>query len=257
MQHDFLRFEDGAAIVVTGGASGIGAALAKAASEAGLRVSIWDLDADAAAEGAERLRANGGDTYSVGVDLTDRSAVVRAWQTTHDQLGAVGHLACVAGPPSFGQQSFDDGVLACLACMRNPTEVWLDGNATSEPSAVYFSSMQGTRYGAGVEWYTVGKGAVQSYAMSLAAMRPGSVRANSVLPDWTLTPRTAPHTNAITEDGVWGANPLLRMGSAEDCANAALFLLSPAAGYLNGISIEVDGGIRLRSTAWLTARGLS
>jgi NAD(P)-dependent dehydrogenase (short-subunit alcohol dehydrogenase family) len=77
------------------------------------------------------------------------------------------------------------------------------------------------------------------------------VRANSILPDWTLTPRTAPHLEAVAPGGVWPANPMGRPALPIDCAKAVLFLLSPAAGYLNGLSVPIDGGMRLRSAGWL------
>jgi 3-oxoacyl-[acyl-carrier protein] reductase len=116
--------------------------------------------------------------------------------------------------------------------------------------------VQGPRYGAGVPWYTVAKSAVDGYMRSLAGMRPGAIRANAILPDWIYTPRTEKFVDAM--GGIaWEANPMGRIGVAQDVANIALFLLSPAAEYLNGLSLEVDGGSKLRSLGWMRMREVS
>jgi 3-oxoacyl-[acyl-carrier protein] reductase len=118
------------------------------------------------------------------------------------------------------------------------------------------SSVQGPRYGAGVQWYTVAKSAVDGYMRSVASMRPGGIRANSILPDVTRTPRTEKYITA-TGGLEWGANPMGRFGLPEDVAKAALFLLSPAAEYINGVSLEIDGGSRLRSLGWMRIADVS
>jgi NAD(P)-dependent dehydrogenase (short-subunit alcohol dehydrogenase family) len=134
--------------------------------------------------------------------------------------------------------------------MRMPTEAWIAKGPAGVKSAVYLSSVQGPRYGAGVQWYSVAKSAIDGYMRSVAAMRQGGLRANAVLPDWIVTPRTAEYVEA-TGGAEWSANPMGRVGLPEDVANAALFLLSPAAAYLNGLSLVVDGGVRLRSLGWM------
>ena len=177
-------------------------------------------------------------------------------QETYTRLGAVQCLAAIAAPPSFGTLDFSEGVKQTIDCARIPTEAWLAFSAESSRSAVYLSSVQGPRYGAGVQWYTVAKTAVSGYMRSVAAMRPGGLRANAVLPDWVQTPRTEQYI-AATGGTDWDANPMGRVGFARDVANAILFLLSPAAEYLNGVCLEVDGGSHLRSLAWMRMRAVS
>ncbi|MDR9373085.1 SDR family oxidoreductase, partial [Conexibacter sp. JD483] len=195
----------------------------------------------------------GGRALALEVDAADRDAVADAWRRTTAALGPARLLAAVAGPPSFGGSGFTDGVTTALDCMRVPTETWLEAVDAPERAVVYFSSVQGPLYGAGVEWYTVAKSAIDGYMRAQAAERPGGIRANAVLPDWTVTPRTSPHA-AEGVDDAWPQNPMGRLGRAEDPANAALYLLSPAASYVNGVSLVVDGGARLRSLAWLRMR---
>lgn len=134
--------------------------------------------------------------------------------------------------------------------------IWVRRGTGPNPSTVFFSSVQGSQYGAGVDWYTVAKGAILAYMKSVAAMRPGGLRANAVLPDWTLTPCTKPHVDAFLNGVDWPSNPMGRIGLPDDCAAAALFLVAPCSTYINGVSIEVDGGVRLRSAAWLATQSL-
>lgn len=252
MSGDFLGFDAGEPLVVAGAGSGIGRALATRAAACGLSVAAWDLDLGAAVETARQIEAGGGRALALAVDAADRDAVADAWRRTTAALGPARLLAAVAGPPSFAARPFADGVATAIDCMRVPTETWLEAVDAPERAVVYFSSVQGPLYGAGVEWYTVAKSAIDGYMRAQAAQRPGGIRANAVLPDWTVTPRTAPHAaEGVQGDDAWPQNPMGRLGRAEDPANAALFLLSPAAGYLNGVSLVVDGGARLRSLAWL------
>lgn len=254
--YNFLGFEAGTSIVVTGAGSGIGEAIAVTAAKIGLRVSAWDLVEAAAKRTAEAITALGGEARALAVDAADRSAVAEAWHRTTEAFGPVSCLAAAAGPPSFAGRDFMDGVTAAIDCVRTPTEVWLEQPDADGRAAVYLSSVQGPRYGAGVPWYTVAKSAVDGYMRSLAGMRPGAIRANSILPDWIFTPRTEKYVNA-TGGLEWPANPMGRIGVAQDVANIALFLLSPAANYLNGLSLEVDGGSKLRSLAWMRMHEVS
>jgi NAD(P)-dependent dehydrogenase (short-subunit alcohol dehydrogenase family) len=247
---NFLGFQPGDAMVVTGAGSGIGRSLALAAAAQGVGVAAWDLSEENATAAAREIEEAGGRAIAIGLHAADPAAVADAWRASTDALGPVALLGAVAGPPSFNERGFTDGVTLAIDCMRVPTESWLEQVDLPERSAVYFSSVQGPRYGAGVPWYTVAKSAVEGYMRSQAAMRPGGIRANAVLPDWTLTPRTQKYVEDL--GGIeWDANPMGRIGTAEDNANAALFLLSPAAGYLNGVSLEVDGGACLRSLAFM------
>jgi len=246
----FLGFPEDAVIVVTGAASGIGEALALLAARQGLAVACWDLSEDGARRTADAIAGEGGRARAYTVDASDRAQVDAAMAATYADLGPVHCLAAVAGPPSFKVSDFDEGLSQSISCMRLPTEAWIDAGPAGGKAAIYLSSVQGPRYGAGVQWYSVAKAAIDSYARSVAAMRQGGLRANAVLPDWIVTPRTSEYVEA-TGGAEWDANPMGRVGLPDDVANVALFLLSPAAGYLNGLSLAVDGGAGLRSLAWM------
>jgi len=252
----FLGFEPDTALLVTGAASGIGEAIAMTAARLGLRVAAWDLKEEGARRTVKAIASEGGTATAFGVDAADASSVADAWAQTTHTFGAVSCLAAVAGPPSFGDRPFMEGLTAAIECMRLPTEAWLDQPDPGSRSAVYLSSVQGPRYGAGVSWYTVAKSAIDGYARSIAGMRTGGIRANAILPDWVLTPRTQQFVEKI--GGIeWDANPMGRIAVAQDVANVAVFLLSPAAQYLNGISVEVDGGSHLRSLGWMRMAQIS
>lgn len=247
MESSFLGYRAGDAMVVTGGGSGIGRDTALIAARAGVKVAVWDLGEHPANESAAAINAEGGNAIAIALDAANREAVAAAWATTVEQLGPIAYLAAIAGPPSFGASDFMDGVAKAIDCMRVPTETW-PALPDCRRSAVYLSSVQGPRYGAGTEWYTVAKSAIDGYMRAQAAV--GEIRANAVLPDWIYTPRTQKY---VDEAGgmLWADNPMGRIGMPVDVANLVVFLLSPAASYLNGTSIPVDGGAGLKSNAWL------
>lgn len=250
MQYDFLGFESGTSIVVTGAGSGIGKAVAITAARLGLSVGAWDLKQEAAESTVEEISKLGGTALAQGLDVGSETAVKTAWDTTLKAFGPVPYFVAAAGPPSFGTLEFMEGVTCAIDCMRVPTDAWLEACDISYRSAVYLSSVQGPRYGAGNPWYSVAKSAIDGYMRSLAAMRPGGIRSNAILPDWIYTPRTAQYVDSMggTE---WSDNPMGRLGVAQDVANTAIFLISPAAEYLNGLSVEVDGGAKLKSMAFM------
>ncbi len=241
----FLGFEDGAAIVVTGAGSGIGAALAGGAARAGLRVVAWDVVDRAVEATVERIVDQGGKATAVVVDVSDEHAVAEAWRRTTDEVGPVRHLANIAGPPNWSDLDLVGGVAACLRCASVPTESWLDLEAVADRTTVFTASVAGNRYGMR-GFYGTAKAAIVGYMRGVAANRPGGVRANAVAPDLTNTPRVAGLVETMGAL-VAATNPMRRIGQPLDVANAALFLLSPAAAYVNGVVLDIDGGMNLVS----------
>jgi 3-oxoacyl-[acyl-carrier protein] reductase len=241
----FLGFSDGAPIVVTGAGSGIGRATAMTAAAEGLQVAAWDLQRDTAAATAKAITDSGGRAISIGVDATDEAAVKDAWRETLDSLGPVAILANIAGPPNWAKLDLTEGVTAALQCYSVPTETWVEMVPAEQRSAVFISSVAGTKYGM-QGWYGVAKMAIVGYMRRCAAFRPGGIRANAICPDLTETPRVGELVDTMGQVASQ-VNPMGRIAQPTDVANAALFLLSPAASYINGITLDVDGGVNLVS----------
>ena len=241
----FLGYADGAPIVVTGAGSGIGRATARAAAAEGLHVAAWDLAADTATATADAITSAGGRALGIGVDATDETAVKEAWRRTLDELGPVRILANIAGPPNWAKLDLTEGVTAALRCYSVPTETWVEMVPAEERSTVFISSVAGTKYGM-QGWYGVAKMAIVGYMRRCAAFRPGGIRANAVCPDLTETPRVGELVETMGQVAAQ-VNPMKRIAQPTDVANAVLFLLSPAAYYINGITLDIDGGVNLVS----------
>jgi 3-oxoacyl-[acyl-carrier protein] reductase len=249
----FLGYEAGTSMVITGAGSGIGAALARRASAVGLRVVAWDVVGPAAETTVQKINAGGGTATAVTVDVSDERAVAAAWQRTSDEVGSVGLLANIAGPPNWSDFDLISGVGACLRCASVPTESWLELVRVEQRSTVFIASVAGNRYGM-LGFYGTAKAAIVGYMRGLAAARPGGVRANALAPDLVDTPRVADLVRTMGPR-VAAVNPMRRIGQPVDVANAALFLLSPAAQYVNGVVLDVDGGANLVSRLSAPATG--
>lgn len=231
--------------LVTGGGSGIGAAIARAASRAGYRVAIMDAQADAAEAMAREL----GNAVALPCDVTDELAVDEALAT----LGATPDLLVNnAGIVKFGHL-----VDMSVKDFRRVLEVDLVGvyilsravglmmRARGQGNIVNISSINAITPSLGTNAYAAAKGGLVTMTKLLALeLGPHGVRVNSVSPgfvDGGMS--TAVFANPRTRDIRTKAVPLRRLGSTEDIAQAVMFLASDAAAYVHGQDLGVDGGL--------------
>jgi NAD(P)-dependent dehydrogenase (short-subunit alcohol dehydrogenase family) len=233
-----LGFTPGDTVIVTGAGSGIGRAIAGTAARAGLRVAAWDLVADAVADTVAAIARGGGAAVAVTADVSDPAAVAAAL----DASGPARYLVNNAGPANSAPLDFDRALTLTAGSVRLVTESWLSRNPPAGAALVNIASVAGNFVGTDSPWYSAGKAAIVGYTRHLAAHHALRVRANAIAPGAIDTPRMAGFEETDLGRSLVARNPLRRMGSPEDIAGAALFLLSPLAGYVNGVLLPVDGG---------------
>lgn len=242
-----LGFVSGETVVVTGAGSGIGKATALAAARSGLNVAVWDIVGDSAVETAREAKDLGVEALAVTVDVADAAAVADAWEGTLP-LGACRYLVNNAGPPSLAEGAFADNLAIALGSVELVTSQWLARCGEEAASVVSLASIAGNFQGGGraiAPFYPAAKTGIVGYTRYLATRYGGRPRANAVAPGVTITPRTAPMLGNPATAEVVARIPQGRLGYPEDLASAILFLLSPAASYINGVLLPVDGGASL------------
>jgi 3-oxoacyl-[acyl-carrier protein] reductase len=235
-------FETDASVVITGAGSGIGRATAHCCAELGLALSIWDIDEANVARTADELRAFDVRVHVRTVDVTDERAVSTAFDHAVQTLGPLRHLVNNAGPRAADPRSFDEGLVMAAGSMRSVTEHFLALDPPAGASIVNVASVAGTIVGADPIWYASAKAAIVGYTRSLAIAIGERVRVNAVGPSLVDTPRMTKWTESDLGRHWAEVNPMRRWANADDVARAILFLLSPAASYINGVLLPVDGG---------------
>jgi NAD(P)-dependent dehydrogenase (short-subunit alcohol dehydrogenase family) len=243
---------DGKAAIVTGGASGIGAACARTLAREGARVLITDLDS-----AGEALAGEIGGLF-LRHDVTDEAGWPGVIQTAEERFGGLHVVVANAGigvMATIVEMSLDD--------WRRQMAVNVDGVFLSVKHAipameragggsiVIMSSVAGLRGSAGLAGYSATKGAVRLFAKSAAlecAQAGNRVRVNSVHPGvidtpiWDKLPMSGNarfDPNAIAAEQV----PIGEAGQPEDIANGVLYLASDAARHVTGSELVIDGGM--------------
>ncbi|MBL8581625.1 MAG: SDR family oxidoreductase [Rhizobiaceae bacterium] len=244
---------DGFRVLVTGASSGIGAAIAVGF---GLRGAIVGCHFNANEEGVvatvAAIHKGGGDAVSLQADLSSRGAGTRVVEAAAAALGGLDVLVNNAGDmrerKPLADVDDDDldrmvdlNVRPVVAACRAAIPLLAPGRG-SIINVTSISARSGAS--AGGNLYAAAKSFVAGYTRGLAReLAPQRIRVNAIAPGVIDTPlharRTDPALFARLKDSI----PLGRVGLAEDCAGAALYLASPAlAGFVTGQTIDVNGG---------------
>lgn len=242
----FLNFPDGAAVVVTGAGSGIGRSTARICAEAGLRVALWDVIPESVESLREELTRIGATTFVATVDVRDEASIEAGFAATQDAFGHIDYLVNNAGPANATAITFTEGLVMAAGSMANVTSGWLALGRREGDAVVNVSSVAGNITGAGAEpWYPAAKAAIAGFTRHLALRRPGGIRANAVAPGLIDTPRMVTYMNSDAGRSMMARSPMGRAGQPDDVGATICFLLSPAASYINGVVLAVDGGAQI------------
>jgi NAD(P)-dependent dehydrogenase (short-subunit alcohol dehydrogenase family) len=234
--------------IVTGGAQGIGAEIARAYAAEGARVAVLDVLADRAARHADDI---GG--IAVTVDLSQPSDVRRAMAEAVERLGGVDVLVNNAGVLRFADVlditvddwdlTFDVNVRAMLLTTQAAVPAM---RRRGGGRIVNMASMGGKLGAPGQAHYSASKAAVISFTRVCAMeFGPWQVNVNCICPGYVLTEMGAA-TRTPEKVATWTAkSPLGRLGEPRDVANMALFLAGDESDYCTGQAFNVTGGMMM------------
>ena len=241
--------------VITGGASGIGAAISRRLARRGDKVAILDLKGDTLKRHLAILQDEGFDARGYQVDVTDRSGVRDAIASARKELGPIQIAVTSAGITSYapfvelGIEQWNRTLAINLTGTFNSVQAAIpDMIEAGWGRVVTISSTAGQSAAPGQADYVASKGGVIALTRALTAEFAGNgITVNTIPPALIDTPMAraaeADGTLPASLDVIGTMLPLKRVGTADDIAAACEFLCSEDAGYITGQQINVNGGI--------------
>jgi NAD(P)-dependent dehydrogenase (short-subunit alcohol dehydrogenase family) len=257
----------GKAIVVTGGAGILCAGMCKALAAAGASVAVLDLNLEAAEKLASEINAIGGKAIGVSCNVLEKVSIETAASAILAQFGKVDILINGAGgnkpqattsvetsffdlPADALRWVFDLNLLGTIL----PCQVFGRLMAEQKHGVILnISSMNAFRPLTRIPAYSAAKAGVSNFtqwlAVHMAQEYSPEIRVNAIAPGFFLTEQnrfllTEPQTGALTQRGetIIGHTPMGRFGTPDDLLGAVLWLVSPAANFVTGIVVPIDGG---------------
>ena len=244
-------------LLITGGASGIGAETARRAARRGYKVAINYRTRDAQAIGvAADIAASDGEAIALPGDITNEADIVRLFDETARVFGPVTHLVNSAGVGSRPARvdEYDAAAIARLfavnvtglmLCCREATKRMSTRHGGKGGVIVNVSSMAATLGGRpGASAYAASKGAVDAFTKAFAReVAAEGIRVNSIRPGMVLTEMTeARLKDKAFRDRIEATIPMRRVGQAHEIAEAILWLLSDEASFITGAMLDAAGG---------------
>jgi 3-oxoacyl-[acyl-carrier protein] reductase len=248
--------------LVTAASRGLGASVAHRFALEGARVALCARDLDHARTAAERIsQATGAEVIGLKADVSVPGDVDALVQQTIERFGRIDILIVNAGVPPAGtfdtlrpeqwehatQLTLMSAVRLCYAVIP-PMKRQGGGSIVFMTSVSVKQPMANLILSNSIRMADIGL--MKSLSIELAA---SNIRVNAVAPGWTMTERvtelltarakangTTPEQEAAK---IVAETPLGRMGTPEEFANATVFLASPAASYITGVTLPIDGGV--------------
>lgn len=254
---------DGKTALVTGGGSGIGREIALLFGKQGATVAIGDINEDAAALVATEITGAGGDSLTVGLDVTDMASVESAISTIVEHTGSLGILVNNAGIGMVGNltETAPDDFARLMSVnvngVYNCSHVGVKQMLSQTPKGgvvINIASIAGQVAVSRRFAYGTTKGAVISMTQSIAMdYVDQGIRCNCICPGTVETPFVEAylqryHAGEIeeTRKQLHARQPLGRMGRPDEIAPLALYLASDEAAYVTGAQMVIDGGLTAR-----------
>jgi NAD(P)-dependent dehydrogenase (short-subunit alcohol dehydrogenase family) len=225
-------------------------------------VAVLDVDVDRARKVAAQIEAVGRRGLAVEVDVTDSDAIRRAVGEADEWLGRLDILVNNAGgvrPGLFVEQDerrwrrhMDMNLVSVFAATHVAANAMIRGGRGG--AIVNVTSIEGSRAAPMFAVYGACKAAIHGFTRTMAVeLGQHGVRVNAVAPDWIRTggnsgflrgplPAHLPDRPAAIAEQLSHYIPLEREGTEEECGEAIAFLCSPAASYISGAILPVDGG---------------
>jgi NAD(P)-dependent dehydrogenase (short-subunit alcohol dehydrogenase family) len=250
-----MRF-DGKAVVVTGGALGIGQAVCELLASRGASVAILDWDAEAGEETCDKINSNSGKATFAKVDVSDSASVDNAIKSARQTFGHIDSLVVSAGIQRYGTAISTDDTQWDEVIGVNLKGAWNAARATipylqesGGGTIVNVSSVQALASQQNVLAYTVSKhgllGLTRSMAMDFAK---DNIRSNAVCPGTVDTPMLRwaasldPNPESVYE-ACRQMHPLGRIAEPREIAEVVAFLAHESSSFVTGAVWTVDGGL--------------
>jgi 3-oxoacyl-[acyl-carrier protein] reductase len=240
----------GRAAVVTGGARGIGLAIAHRLAAAGAKVAIADLDLAAAEQAVEELRAAGATAIACAFDVTDAEQVDQMTQRVVNELGSYDILVCSAGIVGRNAFAWETSAEEWRQVLDvNLTGVWLCNRAALGPMRksnygriINIASIAGKEGNPKLGPYSASKAGVIGMTKSLAKeVAETGIRISSVAPAVIHTPMLD-QVNQETIDYMVSKIPVGRTGLPEEVAALVHYLASEESSFTTGACFDISGG---------------
>lgn len=240
--------------IITGGAAGMGSAITETIAKAGAKVVIADLELEAAKELAEKIKENGGSALAVETDVSSKESLESMFKETLEEFGTVDILVNNAGimdgreavadvPDDLWEKVMGTNLNSVFYASKMAIKIFLEKGSGTILNIASVAGLHGARGGAS---YTAAKHAVVGLTRNSAYMyAEKGIRVNAIAPGTIDTGIL----DSADEENDFGAerqelgkatNP--RSGDPQEIADAALFLVSPEASFVNGVVLVVDGG---------------
>ena len=250
----------GKTVLLTGASRGLGFATAKALIQEGARIAINSRDEQKLADAKAELTQVGGDVVILPGDVSDPATPEKLVHQAASALGGIDMIFTNSGgPPPMTFEDISDELwletvnLAFMSHVRLIRAALPYLRKSTVPAVLTVTSISVKQPIPTLILSNAIRAATVGLTKTLALeLGPENIRFNSILPSYTHTERverlladTAKRKGTSLEEEIEAQNqrsPLGRMGTPEEFANAAVFLLSPAASYITGLMLNIDGG---------------